>query len=83
MNIIYINVHLKDEILDPQGRAIKGAMDRLDFAEVSDVRQGKQFVLQIERDLTEATLNKIKEIAETLLSNPVIETYSIELKNDS
>lgn len=69
--------------MDPQGRAIKGAMDRLDFSEVSDVRQGKQFVLQIERDLTEATLNKIKEIAETLLSNPVIETYSIELKNDS
>lgn len=83
MPAVYINVHLKDEILDPQGRAIKGAINRINFSDVTDVRQGKQFILQIEHDLSDETLIEIKKIAGTLLSNPVIENYSIEVKSDS
>ena len=80
LNSIVINVHLKSEILDPQGRAVLGALSRLQLQGVTDVRQGKQFVLTIDGELTDAKLSEIKKIAETLLSNPVIEDFSIEVK---
>ncbi len=77
---VLINVHLKQEILDPQGRAVFGAIGRFGLSEVADVRQGKQFLLNIDGELTDAKLAKIRAIAETLLSNPVIEDFTIEVK---
>jgi phosphoribosylformylglycinamidine synthase subunit PurS len=77
---VLINVHLKQEILDPQGRAVLGAIGRFGLSEVADVRQGKQFLLNIDGELTDAKLAKIRAIAETLLSNPVIEDFTIEVK---
>ncbi len=77
---VLINVHLKQEILDPQGRAVLGAIGRFGLSEVADVRQGKQFLLTIDGELTDAKLAKIRAIAETLLSNPVIEDFTIEVK---
>ena len=77
---VLINVHLKQEILDPQGRAVLGAIGRFGLSEVADVRQGKQFLLSIDGELTDAKLAKIRAIAETLLSNPVIEDFTIEVK---
>ena len=48
---VVVNVMLKPEILDPQGRAVQGALGRLGLTGVSDVRQGKQFVIDLEGDL--------------------------------
>ena len=79
MTVVAVNVHLKSEILDPQGRAVLGALSRFGLADVSDVRQGKQFVLNIEGEVTEAKFAEIKNVAETLLSNPVIEDFTIEV----
>ena len=80
MTDVYVNVPLKPEILDPQGRAVLGALGRLGLLGVSDVRQGKQFVLNIDGDVDEAKLAQIHEIAATLLSNPVIEDFTVEVQ---
>ena len=76
---VVVDVNLKPEILDPQGRAVMGALGRLGLSGVTDVRQGKQFVLSIEGDVDEAKLAQIHEIAATLLSNPVIEDFTVEV----
>lgn len=80
MAIVVVDVALKPEILDPQGRAVMGALGRLGLTGVADVRQGKQFVLNIDGDVDEAKLAQINEIASTLLSNPVIEDFTVEVK---
>jgi phosphoribosylformylglycinamidine synthase PurS subunit len=77
---VIVNVALKPEILDPQGRAVLGAFDRLGFTGVADVRQGKQFVISIDGDVDDAKLSQINEIASTLLSNPVIEDFTVEVQ---
>jgi phosphoribosylformylglycinamidine synthase subunit PurS len=74
---VVVDVMLKPEILDPQGKAVQGALPRLGFEGVSDVRQGKRFELDVEGDLTEDRIAEVHRIAETLLSNPVIEDYTV------
>ncbi len=69
----------KPEILDPQGKAVQGALPRLGFQGVSDVRQGKRFELEIEGDATPELLADVERMAELLLSNPVIEDYTVTL----
>ena len=68
----------KPEILDPQGKAVHGALPRLGFDAVTVVRQGKRFELEV-ADTGEQTLAEVRQIAETLLSNPVIEDYSVRV----
>jgi phosphoribosylformylglycinamidine synthase len=80
MAIVIVDVALKPEILDPQGRAIVGALGRVSLSGVTDVRQGKQFVLYIDGDVDEAKLAQIHEIASTLLSNPVLEDCTVEVR---
>ena len=80
MTNVIVNVALKQEILDPQGRAVLAALSRLGLSGVTDVRQGKQFVLNIDGDIDEAKLAQIHEIASTLLSNPVIEYFTVEVQ---
>lgn len=80
MAIVIVDVALKPEILDPQGRAIVGALSRVGLSDVADVRQGKQFVLNIDGDVDEAKLAQIHEIASTLLSNPVIEDFTVQVR---
>ena len=63
----------KPEILDPQGKAVLGALPRLGFSGVTDVRQGKRFELEVEGEVTDAVLASAREAAVRLLSNPVIE----------
>jgi phosphoribosylformylglycinamidine synthase len=77
MTHVVVDVALKSEILDPQGRAVLGAFDRLGLTGVADVRQGKQFVISIDGDVDDAKLAQINEIAATLLSNPVIEDFTV------
>jgi phosphoribosylformylglycinamidine synthase len=77
---VIVNVALKPEILDPQGRAVQGALGRLGLTGVSDVRQGKQFVLDVEGDIDADRMATINEIAGSLLSNPVIEDFTVEVQ---
>ena len=74
---VVVDVMLKPEILDPQGKAVEGALARLGLAGVTSVRQGKSFVLELEGEADEAQLAKIHDLAGSLLSNPVIEDYVI------
>jgi phosphoribosylformylglycinamidine synthase len=80
MATVLVSVFLKPEILDPQGRAVLGALGRLGLSGVDDVRQGKQFVLSIDGGVTEEKLAQINHIAETLLSNPVIEDFTVQVQ---
>jgi len=77
---VFVNVLLKPEILDPQGRAVLGALGRVGLTGVAEVRQGKQFVLTIDGEVDEAKLAKINEIALTMLSNPVIEDFTVQVR---
>ena len=74
---VVVDVMPKPEILDPQGKAVLGALPRLGFTGVTDVRQGKRFELEIEGDLTAERLAEVHQMAETLLSNPVIEDFTV------
>jgi phosphoribosylformylglycinamidine synthase subunit PurS len=77
---VVVDVMLKAEILDPQGKAIHGALPRLGFDGVVDVRQGKRFELELDGDVTDERLADVRKAAETLLSNPVIEDYTIRVE---
>jgi phosphoribosylformylglycinamidine synthase PurS subunit len=77
---VVVDVMLKPEILDPQGKAVHGALPRLGFDGVVDVRQGKRFELEFEGDVTEERLAEVRRVAETLLSNPVIEDYTVRVE---
>jgi phosphoribosylformylglycinamidine synthase len=73
---------LKPEILDPQGRAVQGALGRLGLSGVADVRQGKQFIIELEGDLDDDRRATLEELAGELLSNPVIENYTMTVVDD-
>jgi phosphoribosylformylglycinamidine synthase subunit PurS len=77
---VVVDVMLKPEILDPQGKAISGALPRLGFEGVLDVRQGKRFELELAGEITDERLVEVRNAAETLLSNPVIEDYTIRVE---
>ena len=74
-----MDVMPKPEILDPQGKAVLGALPRLGFKGVSDVRQGKRFELEVDGEVTDDLLEQVRQMAETLLSNPVIENFEVRL----
>jgi phosphoribosylformylglycinamidine synthase len=74
---VVVDVSLKPEILDPQGRAVQGALGRLGLNGVTSVRQGKQFVIEIDGAVDQA---KLHELAANLLSNPVIENYTLRVE---
>ena len=74
---VIVDVMLKPEIHDPQGEAVLSATRRLGFANVTGVRQGKRFELEIEGPADSAALAVIEELSRELLANPVIEEFSI------
>jgi phosphoribosylformylglycinamidine synthase PurS subunit len=76
---VVVDVMPKPEILDPQGKAVQGALPRLGFTGVSDVRQGKRFEIELVGEATAERLAEVHQMAETLLSNPVIEDYSVRV----
>ncbi len=74
-----IKVTLKTGVLDPQGKAIEGALGSLGFSGVNSVRQGKFFEIDLaETDKTIAQ-TALKHMCEKLIANTVIENYEIEL----
>jgi phosphoribosylformylglycinamidine synthase subunit PurS len=74
-----ILVFPRPEILDPQGKAIHGALGRLDFDEVTSVRAGKSFDVELEADEPVQAEERLREMCEKLLANPVVESYEIQL----
>ncbi|MCK0517205.1 phosphoribosylformylglycinamidine synthase subunit PurS [Williamsia sp. DF01-3] len=71
---VVVDVMPKAEILDPQGQAISGALGRLGFDGIADVRQGKRFELEVDDTVDDEALDRI---AAELLANTVIEDYSV------
>lgn len=72
-----VDVMPKREILDPQGKAVLGALPRLGFEGVRDVRQGKRFEIELDGEASDELREQVAQMAETLLSNPVIEDYEV------
>ena len=79
---VVVDVMPKPEILDPQGKAVTGALNRLGFTGVS-VRQGKRFELELDGDLTDERLTEVRNAAETLLANTVIETFAVKVETEA
>lgn len=72
---VTVKVTLKKGVLDPQGKAIGHALETLGFDGVGEVRQGKLIEMELPENTSE---DKIKEMCEKLLANPVIEDYEIQ-----
>ena len=73
-----VTVTLKTGVLDPQGKAIEGALASLGFVGVSGVRQGKIFDIEFADADEAATRSALEAMCEKLLANSVIETYHID-----
>ena len=78
-----VNISLKEGVLDPQGRAISHSLNDLGFNEVSDVRVGKQILLEIDENDPIRLRQRVARMCETLLSNTVIEDYSIVIPDET
>ncbi|MGA1862926.1 phosphoribosylformylglycinamidine synthase subunit PurS [Deferribacter thermophilus] len=77
---VKVYVKLKDTVLDPEGQTVLNSLNKLGYSFVKDVRVGKVIELAIEEmDLLD---DKIKEICEKLLVNPIIEEYEYEIVED-
>jgi phosphoribosylformylglycinamidine synthase len=72
-------VTLKPSVFDPQGTTVAEALHTLGYATVRDVRQGKYFELEIDAASADEARRLASEAADKLLSNPVIESYRIEV----
>jgi phosphoribosylformylglycinamidine synthase subunit PurS len=72
-----VDVMPKREILDPQGKAVLGALPRLGFEGVTEVRQGKRFEVDLDGEPDDERLAEVRRMAETLLANPVIEDFTV------
>jgi phosphoribosylformylglycinamidine synthase PurS subunit len=69
----------KPGILDPQGRAVEQSLGHLDVSGVRDVRVGRRVELTVRADREDEARSLAGRLAEELLSNPLIETYALEL----
>ena len=74
-----VTVTLKSGILDPQGKAIEGALRSLGLSGVASVRQGKVFDIEIEGSDKAKAEAALKAVADKLLANTVIENYRVEV----
>ena len=83
MPTIVVEVMPKAELLDPQGKAVAGALSRLGKGAFTDVRIGKRFEVTVEGEVTEAVLADVRELADDMFSNSVIEdVVSITVADD-
>ncbi len=74
-----ITVYPRPEILDPQGKAIAGALGRLGFDKIAEVRAGKSFEITLNKRQSKKLVAELGRMCEELLANPLIEDYSIEM----
>jgi phosphoribosylformylglycinamidine synthase subunit PurS len=75
-----VTVTLKSGVLDPQGKAIEGALKSLGVAGVASVRQGKVFDIEIESRNRKEAEAALKQAADKLLANTLIEDFRVEMK---
>ena len=75
-----VTVMLKSGVLDPQGKAIEDALNRLGFSGVGDVRQGKVIEIEFAETDQARARSQLSEMCEKLLANTVIENYAIDIK---
>ncbi len=76
---VVVDVMLKPDIHDPQGDAVLSASHRLGFGNVTAVRQGKRFEVEIDEAAPEQALAAVEELSRELLANPVIEEFAVRL----
>ncbi|HEV2113409.1 MAG TPA: phosphoribosylformylglycinamidine synthase subunit PurS [Terriglobales bacterium] len=77
----YVYVSLKKTVLDPQGKTIHGALNKLGYKGVADLRQGKYFEIALNGGLSKAEAEKeVERMAREVLTNPVIEEFSYKLE---
>ena len=74
---VSVRVTLRPSILDPQGKAVQGALQQLGQTAIHDVRMGKHADLTVEAASEEAARHAAREACETLLANPVMEDFEI------
>ncbi len=76
---VRVLVSFKDSVLDPQGQTVKNALHTLGYKDISDVRQGKVFEIDI-KDISDADIKSIiPEISNKVLANPIIEKFTWEI----
>mgnify|MGYP001179977395 CR=1 FL=1 len=73
-------VTLKKDVLDPQGKVVNQTLKNMGYQNISDIRQGKYFQIEINESNEEKAKKTIEEICKKLLSNTMIEDYSINLE---
>ncbi|MCX7974635.1 MAG: phosphoribosylformylglycinamidine synthase subunit PurS [Candidatus Aminicenantes bacterium] len=76
---VRVLVCLKNGVLDPQGQTVRHALHVLGYQQVKDVRQGKVFEIELEGVDKDMAFKLIPEIADKVLANPIIETFSWEI----
>jgi phosphoribosylformylglycinamidine synthase subunit PurS len=78
----YVYVSLKKSVLDPQGKTIFGALKKMGYKGLEEVRQGKYFEISLDGDLSRAEAEaEVGRIASEVLTNPVIEEFRVTLEN--
>lgn len=76
---VVVDVMPKPEILDPQGKAVTASLQRLGFDGLT-VRQGKRFEVEIDGEITDERLDDVRQAAEKLLANTVIESFDVRIE---
>jgi phosphoribosylformylglycinamidine synthase len=78
----YVYVSLKRSVLDPQGKTIQGALQKMGYKGLADVRQGKFFELTLDGSLDRSQAEaEVERIARDVLTNPVIEEFRYNLED--
>lgn len=81
MTLVVVDVMPKPEILDPQGKAVTSSLQRLGYQGLT-VRQGKRFEITVDGEVTDEQLDQIRDAAEQLLANTVIESFDVRVEGE-
>lgn len=82
MYLVKVYVMYKESVLDPQGEAVKGAVHRLGYEEIEDIRIGKYFEIKVAKS-TRSIEATIEEVCDKLLANVVMESYRYEIQEEA
>ncbi|MCC5895408.1 phosphoribosylformylglycinamidine synthase subunit PurS [Alkalibacterium olivapovliticus] len=77
---VKVYVTYKESILDPQGEAVRGAVHRMGFDEIDDIRIGKYFEIKVSKQEERSVEDVIETVCDKLLANVVMETYRYEIE---
>ena len=73
-------VTLKKDVLDPQGKVVGQTLENMGYSNISSIRQGKYFEIELKENSKEKAKKIVEEISKKLLANTIIEDYEINLK---